>query len=234
MRYVFLTVILAATTASAETPEEKGLQIARRADQAQSGFKSEKADMTMDLINAHGDVTTRKMTLVVSEGTDDGDKSRSEFLWPADVKGTKLLTWTHKQGDDDQWLYLPAVKRVKRIASSNKSGAFMGSEFTYEDLTPFVLAKYAYVRLPDAVVDGTPCYQVERRPKTEDSGYSRQIVALDTTYLSPVKLESYDRRNELLKVALYRNPRMFGSYRRHDLLRMENRQTGKVSELRPA
>ena len=105
--------------------------------------------MTLELINAHGDVTKRKMVMEVLEGTDDGDKSRSVFEWPADVKGTKLLTWTHKKGDDDRWLYLPAVKRVKRISSSNKSGSFMGSEFAYEDFSSQEVEKYTYKLLDE-------------------------------------------------------------------------------------
>ena len=67
-----------------------------------------------------------------------------EFVSPADVKGTKFLSYSHIKKDDDQWLYLPALKRVKRIASKNKSGSFMGSEFSYEDLSSFDADKYIY------------------------------------------------------------------------------------------
>jgi hypothetical protein len=137
---LFLFAAAAATTAAgtpagaADDAAAKGLAVARKADEVNQGFLGEKATLTLELINAHGDVTKRKMAMDVMEGTNDGDKSRSVFEWPADVKGTKLLTWTHKKGDDDRWLYLPAVKRIKRISSSNKAGSFMGSEFAYEDL----------------------------------------------------------------------------------------------------
>ena len=105
-----------------ETPETKGLRIATKADAVNAGFKGEASEMVMILTNAHGDKTTRKMSSKTLEGTDDGDRSIITFIWPADVKGTKMLTWTHKVGNDDQWLYLPSLKRVKRISSRNKSG----------------------------------------------------------------------------------------------------------------
>src|SRR5262245_35054999 len=118
-----LGMFLALTGAArAETPEEKGLAIAQKADAANEGWGSERAMMNMELINAHGDRTQRRMLTEVIEGKEDGDKAKTSFDWPADVKGTKLLTWTHKKNEDDQWLYLPAVKRVKRISSNNRSG----------------------------------------------------------------------------------------------------------------
>ena len=106
---------------SAKTPEEKGLFIAREMQSKNNGFLGEKAKMEMVLIDAYGSKTTRIMEGKVMEVNDDGDKSISIFLNPQDVKGTKMLTHTHKNDDDDQWLYLPSVRRVKRISSSNKS-----------------------------------------------------------------------------------------------------------------
>jgi hypothetical protein len=102
-----------------EDPARKGLEIARAANQANKGFIAEQAVVTMELINAHGDVTRRKLALATLEQRDDGDRSKVVFEWPPDVKGTKLLTWTHRQGEDDQWLYLPAIKRTRRINGSD-------------------------------------------------------------------------------------------------------------------
>jgi hypothetical protein len=95
------------------------------------------------LVNAHGDRTTRKLRSSQIEVAGDGDRSRIEFEWPADVKGTRMLTWTHRKGNDDQWLFLPAINRVKRVSSGNRSGAFMGSEFAYEDLGSQHVGTYA-------------------------------------------------------------------------------------------
>ena len=199
-RLCVLSLALASAPAAASTPEEQGLQIARKADQANEGFGSERSELTMELVNAHGDVTTRRLVIEAIERPGDGDRSRAIFQWPADVKGTKLLTFTHQQGDDDQWLFLPAVKRVKRISSNNKSGSFMGSEFAYEDLASTELPKYRYKLLGDSAVGGRPCWQLERVPVDRNSGYSRQVMFMDKEYLNPLRIDYYDRKNELLKI----------------------------------
>ena len=85
--------------------------------------------------NRQGEESSRYIKNKTLEVENDGDKSLSIFERPRDVKGTALLNFTHKTGTDDQWLYLPALKRVKRISSANKSGSFMGSEFAFEDIT---------------------------------------------------------------------------------------------------
>jgi Outer membrane lipoprotein-sorting protein len=206
--------------------------IMEEADRVNHGFIGERVSFTMVLVNAQGDRTERRFTLEIKENRTDGNQSRIEFDWPENVRGTILLTHAHKAADDDRWLFLPATKRSRRIAAANKSGAFMGSEFTYEDLTPFVLAKYSYTRLPDATVEGTACFTIERKQRGEGSGYSREIVWLNKDTLMPVNVEYYDRKNDLLKVAAYRGDRLFGAYHRNDLVRMENRQTRRMSELR--
>ncbi len=106
-------------------------EVAQKSDEVMSGFQDAKSKMTMKLINAKGQTRIRQMKSKSLE-LEGGDKSLMEFLSPADVKGTKFLNYEHAKKDDDQWLYLPALKRVKRISSKNKSGAFMGSEFSYE------------------------------------------------------------------------------------------------------
>ncbi|HEY5675545.1 MAG TPA: outer membrane lipoprotein-sorting protein, partial [Myxococcales bacterium] len=143
-------VLAFAATAAAQTPEEKGMAIAVAAHKANGGWGTERSTLTMLLVSAQGDQTTRKLGIDTQEGTTDGDKSRVTFDWPADVKGTRLLTWSHKDGNDDQWLYLPAIKRVKRISSSDKSGSFMGSEVAYEDLGSQEPEKYKYKLLGEA------------------------------------------------------------------------------------
>ena len=118
-------------------------EVAKKNDKTMSGFEDSKSTMTMTLINAKGQTRIRTIRSKSLE-LDGGDKSLMEFLSPADVKGTKFLNYEHAQKDDDQWLYLPALKRVKRISSKNKSGAFMGSEFSYEDVSSFNIDKYDY------------------------------------------------------------------------------------------
>ncbi len=225
------SVTAAAGVAHADDAAAKGLAIAQKADQANAGFISEKSTVALDLINAHGDVTKRKMMTEVLEGTDDGDKSRSVFEWPADVKGTKLLTFTHKKSDDDRWLYLPAVKRTKRIASSAKSGSFMGSEFAYEDLSGQEVEKFSYKLLEEPQHNGRAVYKLERVPVDKESGYARQIVLMDKEYLQPLRIDYFDRKNELLKVADFEGYKKIGKFWRWTAIRMDNKQTKKKSVL---
>ncbi len=123
--------LVAATTlplsALAQDPEARGLEIAEEADARNTGWNDSVVDLTMTLRNKNGDESVREMRSRALEVEDDGDKSMIIFDQPRDVRGTALLTYSHKSGDYDQWLYLPALKRVKRIASRHKSVSFIGS-----------------------------------------------------------------------------------------------------------
>ena len=111
-----------------ESAESKGLAIARDARERKQGFESFTASQTMLLRNRQGRESRRHLRVKVLETEGDGDRSLFVFDEPRDVRGTAFLVHAHKDGPDDQWLYLPALKRVKRINSANRSGSFMGSE----------------------------------------------------------------------------------------------------------
>ena len=218
--------------APALSPEERGLEIAKEMDARDSGWGDSKANMVMILRNKHGQESKRKIRIRSLEVQGDGDKSMSLFDSPRDVKGTAFLSFTHALKPDDQWLYLPALKRVKRISSANKSGKFMGSEFAYEDLTSQEVAKYRYKYLRDEIVDGRNTMVVERYPQYEHSGYKRQVVWVDVTMWQPLKLVFYDRKNALLKTLVLAEYRQFlDKYWRPLLMSMVNHQTGKSTDL---
>ncbi len=158
---VLLALILPTITA-AQSSEEKGLEIAKAAKAADEGFGDFTADMRMILKNKAGKTSTRVIRIKTLEVEGDGDKSLSLFDEPADVKGTAMLTWTHGLEPDDQWMYLPALKRVKRINSRNKSGPFMGSTFAFEDLGSQEVEKYTYNYLRDEACGEFECYVMER------------------------------------------------------------------------
>ena len=219
-------------TAVAETAEEKGLRIAIEADEYDSGFNDFTADMLMILKNKKGQQSIRKIKSKTLEVGDDGDKSLSLFLEPADVKGTASLTYSHGLKPDDQWLYLPALKRVKRISSKNKSGPFMGSEFAFEDLGSQEVEKYSYKYLRDEACGEFECYVIERIPAYEYSGYTRQIGWIDKQAYRAIKIEFYDRKNSLLKTLTSSGYQQYSSkYWRADRMEMINHQTGKSTTL---
>lgn len=216
----------------AEAPEEKGLAIATEADRRDQGFADFQASMSMLLRNKQGEESMRYMDTRVLEVADDGDKTLIVFNQPRDVKGTALLTFSHKTGDDDQWLFLPALKRVKRIASRNKSGPFMGSEFAYEDLSSQEVEKYTYKYIHDEALDGQEMFVMERYPVDKNSGYTRQLVWLDKAEYRPFKIEFYDRKKSQLKTLVFRGYQQYlEQYWRADEMYMENHQTGKSTLL---
>jgi len=215
------------------TPEERGLQIAIAADARDSGWGDSKATLRMILRNRHGEESTREMRTRNLEVEGDGDKLLVIFDQPADVQNTAFLTFTHQEGPDDRWLYLPALKRVKRISSNNKSGPFMGSEFAYEDLTSQEVDKYTYRWLRDVTVDGIDLFVIERYPVDENSGYTRQVVWIDKDEYRTWKVDFYDRKGDLLKTLRYMGYQEYsGKYWRPDVMRMVNHQTGKSTLLR--
>lgn len=207
-------------------------EVAKKSDEAMSGYGDAMSQMQMVLINAGGQERVREMKMKVLE-LDGGDKSLMEFLSPADVKGTKFLSYEHADKDDDQWLYLPALKRVKRIASRNKSGAFMGSEFSYEDLTAFNIDKYDYEgEAEEDTVEGKKMYKTVRTPNTKNSGYTKQVALVDAETFLTMKVDYYDRKRELLKTATFDEYKKIGGVWRIGKITMSNHQNDKKTILR--
>ena len=226
------TLLLTPVVANAETAEEKGLAIAVEADKRDTGFEDFTANMVMELRNKQGDVSTRTIRLKALEVAGDGDKSMSIFDKPADVKGTAFLTFSHAIKPDEQWLYLPALKRVKRINSKNKSGPFMGSEFAYEDLASQEIEKYTYKYLRDEQLNGVDYFVMERYPAYEHSGYTRQVAWVNKDKYVAEKIEFYDRKNDLLKTLVNTGYQQYlEQYWRPSEMLMENHQTGKSTLL---
>ena len=226
------SLLLTPVVANAETAEEKGLAIAVEADKRDTGFEDFTANMVMELRNRQGDVSTRTIRLKTLEVTGDGDKSMSIFDKPADVKGTAFLTFSHAIKPDEQWLYLPALKRVKRINSKNKSGPFMGSEFAYEDLASQEIEKYTYKYLRDEQLNGVDYFVMERYPAYEHSGYTRQVAWVNKDKYVAEKIEFYDRKNDLLKTLVNTGYQQYlEQYWRPNEMLMENHQTGKSTLL---
>lgn len=225
---------LSMTQALAESAEEKGLAIAQEIDRRDLGFGDSKTTLRMILTNADGQSSSRQLrleTLEVPE-SDVGDKSLTIFDEPRDIEGTAFLSFTKILEPDDQWLFLPALKRVKRISSANKSGPFVGSEFAYEDLTSFEVGKYSYRYLADEPCGDMTCYKLERYPLFENSGYTRQVSWVDQQEYRIQKVEFYDRKDSLLKTLTNFDYRQYkGQYWRAHRQEMINHQTGKATTL---
>ena len=231
MKNIILTLAAIATLGitNAQTPEERGLEIALAAEQADLGFNSSSVELKMTLKNKNGQTSERNLTTKTLELTEDGDKSLIIFNSPKDVKGTSTLTFTHKIGSDDQWLFLPSIKRVKRISSNNKSGPFVGSEFAYEDLSSQEIEKYSYKFLDE----NDNLLLVEQDPVDPKSGYTRRIVSYnkDKDYRIE-KVDFYDRKNALLKTLTYSDYNIYkDKFWRAGTFNMVNHQSNKETLL---
>ena len=207
----FLAIVVWAAAPSTgradSSPEEAGLKIATEARERQKGFGNFTASLAMVLRNKRGQESRREIRLKVIEAEGDGDRSMFVFDRPRDVKGTAFLVHAHKTESDEQWLYLPALKRVKRISSSNQSGSFMGSEFSYEDMGATEVEKYTHRFLRDEPCGDLECTVSERIPVGRNSGYSRQLVWLDRDELRTMQIQYFDRRGGISRRWSWRTTR---------------------------
>lgn len=227
-----LLILLSLNNVFAETPEEKGLAIMVEADARDTGWVDQLADLKMTLKNKQGQSSTRELETKTLEIDGDGDKSMTLFHSPKDIKGTAFLSFTHALEPDEQWLFLPALKRVKRISSANKSGPFVGSEFAYEDLSSQEIEKYSYKWLRDEPMHGHDCFVVETYPEYDKSGYTKRVVWLDKEMYQARKIDFYDRKNTLLKTLEMKDYEQYlDKYWRPGLMHMVNHQSGKETEL---
>ena len=235
-----MATVLSLTTISAfsvpldkEAAATRGMEISLEAKARDTGWSDNTSDMEMILRNKQGQESTREIKTKTLELLDDGDKSLTIFNKPRDVKGTSFLSFSHPVGNDDQWLYLPSLKRVKRISSRNKSGPFMGSEFSFEDLSSFEVEKYRYNYLGDEQINGLDSFMVEQFPVDENSGYTRRIVWIDKAEYRVQKIDFYDRKNSLLKTLSYNDYQQYlAKFWRADSAEMVNHQSGKSTTLK--
>ena len=236
MRNWFIALVLTVgllPVAQAETAEEKGLSIITEADNRDKGWQDSSADMLMILRNKQGKESIREIRVKNLEVDGDGDKGLTVFDQPRDVKGTAFLTYSHALEPDEQWIFLPALKRVKRISSSNKSGPFMGSEFAYEDISSFEIPKYSYLYLRDEVLDGQDCYVLETKPQYAHSGYTKSHLWVDKSEYRVQRIDFYDRKDSLLKIQRFSDYQQYlDQYWRAHTMTMENQQNGKSTTLK--
>ncbi len=222
-----------AITSMDQTAQEVGEAILQESKDRDTGWVDFSANMLMVLRNEHGQESVREIKMKTLEQLTDGDKSITLFNKPRDVKGTAFLSHSHTVGADDQWLYLPSLNRVKRISSNNKSGPFMGSEFSFEDLGSFEMEKYTYNYLKDEVIQGLDSFKVEQFPVDKASGYSKRIVWVDKQEYRVLKIEFYDRKKSLLKTQTYSDFKLYlDKYWRANTSTMVNHQNGKTTALK--
>jgi outer membrane lipoprotein-sorting protein len=197
IKLIAIAVIL--TAAFSANAQLSGRDIVEKAYNRPTG-DDQTSTLTMTLTNKSGQTRVRKIKQFTKD-LGDVDKSIMFFMSPADVKNTSFMNWSYDSDkSDDQWIYLPALKKVKRISSDSKSDYFMGSDFTYDDLGDRKLDADVHKLLKEESVDGHDCYVVQSISKDEDYMYSKTITWIRKDNFVGVKKEFYDEDGELLKV----------------------------------
>ena len=178
-------------------------------DRHEDGYQDIRSTVTMLLQDSHGETWERHLDVYAIETTPLGDRRRFVFDEPRDIRGTAVLIHSNVVDDDDQWIYLPAFKRVKRISSSNKSTPFVGSEFSYEDLASQEKEKYVNRYVESVTLDGRACDVVERVPRFPNSAYGRLLAYVDKEEHRYRKVEYFDHSGKHVKTQYLEDYRLY-------------------------
>lgn len=213
-------------------PVKKGFAIATEIERRDAGFGDYVVEARMTLMQDKKILSAREFFSQVLEIDGDGDHSINVFRTPRDVEGTAILTYSHGLKPDDQWLYLPVIKRVKRISTRSKSGPFVGSEFAYEDMSTWLPEKFTYRFLAAENINGDDCLKIESTPAYSDSGYSTLHQWVDRKIFQPRRIDYFDRKGDLLKTLMFEDYEQYkGQWWRPGRMTMTNHQTGRVTQL---
>lgn len=200
MTAILLALLLSGTAAAQELT---GRQIMDRVEM-QNDTNDETSTITMTLINREGKKRIREILNWSKKIDEQNDKRFSRFESPSDVKGTSVLTIEHSDTDDDQWLYLPALRKVRRISSSDKTDHFMGSDFTFEDIQSEDLAHFEYKLLRTEALEGQDTYVIEAMPVTEkklkETGYYKRQSWVRKDNFVIIQTKYWDRKGEYFKL----------------------------------
>ena len=174
--------------------------------------KDGESDMTMTLINKKGSERIRNIHQYFID-LPGVEKQILFFVSPADIKNTSFMNWSYDDAskDDDQWLYLPALKKVKRISSSSKDNEFMGSDFTYEDMEKRSPERDNHKLIKNDTYNGEEVWVVEATP-IEEEQYSKRVVWISKEKETPLQVDFYDEDGELLKTLKITEIKKVGEY----------------------
>lgn len=225
---LFLTLCAVNAPPALAMEEIDAYQVAVNADEREDGDTMTSA-LHMTLTNKRGQERKRE---VVTYRKDYGDDSKMVMFFkePADVKNTGFLSWDYddSEKDDDQWIYLPALKKVRRISSSGQSDYFMGTDFTYNDMGGNEVDDYTYQHLGNEDIDGVECYHIEAIPKddevVEETGYSRIERWIRPDIWVMVKSRFYDEKGRFLKELTTENIEQIDGIWTVKTMRMVNEQ----------
>ena len=232
---LLLACLISNSPITSSNSSERGFEIAQEATIRDSGFHNYTVEADMTLKSPAGSSGKREFVMHTLEVDNDGDKRLVIFSEPRDLDGFVSLTYAHGVKPDEQWIYLPALRRSKRLAARDKTGAFAGSEFSFEDVATFELDKYDYRYIEDQPCGSNnefECFVVDNIPRYQYSGYSNLLEWTDKEIYHPRKIIYYDKAGRELKILEFHDYKQYeGKYWRPERVVMTNTQTGAVSEI---
>ncbi|HHS14233.1 MAG TPA: outer membrane lipoprotein-sorting protein [bacterium] len=229
---IALIMLISAPLRLSGQDDISGLDIMRNVYTRPTG-SDQQGRLTMSLTNSRGSRRVRKIEQFIKD-TGQEEKKIMFFISPADVRNTSFMNWSYGEAgrDDDQWIYLPALKRIKRISSESKSDYFMGSDFTYDDLGERHPSEDTHTLLREETLDGEDCYIVESIPREDGYMYSRTVSWVIKDKWIGLKKEFYDEEGELLKVLRVLKQEKINGYWIITHTRMHNIQKDHTTEIR--
>jgi len=193
-----LTLILLLTGAKIGFSQLTGPWVAQKMDDRQRGDDAT-LQMDMTLTDKRGGERHRRL-IVIRKDSGGRDKLLLRFTYPKDIKGTSFLVWEHKGRDNERFLYLPALGRVRRIATRQKNENFAGTDFSYEDISGRKLEDYTYKLIQDKIVsEGKDCYLLASYPKEKGSRYPRILSWVRKDNFVVIRGEYYSKKGEVEK-----------------------------------
>jgi outer membrane lipoprotein-sorting protein len=159
------------------------------------------AQVTMKLINSKGKERIREFAMLRKDMEDGGDqKYYTYFKKPSDVARMTFMVYKSADGNDQRWIYVPAVDLIKPISADDKNSSFVGSDFSYEDVSGRHWNEDNHKMLPESELDGKKVWVIESVPKTEYKGFARKVSYIDQATYLPLKEEYFDKKGEMTKV----------------------------------
>lgn len=224
----------AATDDAVSDNSKRGYEIASDVDARDSGFGDYRVQGKMTITRPGGATAERGFEMNTLEYIGSGDRRLVVFQTPRDLAGFVSLTFNNPGAPDDQWIYLPAVKRVKRLASRDKTGSFGGSEFSYEDIATWELSNYTYEYIREEPCGEKPhaCHVLANIPKYQYSGYSKLVETVDPEIGQPRQIIYFDKAgNEFKRLEFFDYKQYEGKFWRPDRIVMTNSRDQSVSEI---
>jgi outer membrane lipoprotein-sorting protein len=228
--FVFLLALTFVLTlyADGRAAEMTAYDVVKKAEDLLDQAKDSRVDMLMVLVNSKGEKRERKLNAFAKRYGNNKSRSIVFFQSPADVKGTSFLVWTDENKEDKQWLYLPALQRVRQISSSGKGESFMGTELTFFDMGSHDVDDYTFRHLREESYGGEPCYVIEALPKKVEF-YSKVNVWIRKGNFIPAKADFFDTKNQYEKEGVFASVKNIQGINTPTHIEMHNKINGRTT-----